>query len=247
VERWLRQTGILLVLGCAVWSLGAASWAEENNTFDTKEACRQATKLDCYQDENGKWHGVPIYGEETVIEGGGGGKFDEVWAAHFDRSMRANESGTPEHPVVAVDMEQVQFPDVQPYLDPSTNRVRVPIRFVSEKMGAKVEWEQATKRVTILRENLTIQLQVGNSNAMVNSREVEIDAPPVLVDPGRVMVPLRFISEAFGAKVDWVGSEPPVELPSWSGRYQVWIWVPWGFWGTADLHQRLTSFFYRRD
>ncbi|MEW8979889.1 MAG: copper amine oxidase N-terminal domain-containing protein [Symbiobacterium sp.] len=39
--------------------------------------------------------------------------------------------------------------DTPAYLDTTVNRVRVPIRFISEMMGAEVTWDQAGRRVTI--------------------------------------------------------------------------------------------------
>ncbi len=47
-----------------------------------------------------------------------------------------------------------------------------------------------------------IVLQVGNRNAIVNNANVKLDAPPVIAND-RTLVPLRFIAEAFGAKVSW--------------------------------------------
>ena len=47
-----------------------------------------------------------------------------------------------------------------------------------------------------------IRLQVGNKTAMVNNVRKTLDAVPVNVK-GVVMVPLRFIGEAFGALVTW--------------------------------------------
>lgn len=42
-----------------------------------------------------------------------------------------------------------------------------------------------------------------NSNvAVIDGKPVSLEAPPVIVK-GKTMVPLRFIGEAFGAKVDW--------------------------------------------
>jgi len=39
--------------------------------------------------------------------------------------------------------------DVPAYLDTSVSRVRVPIRFISEMMGAEVTWDEADRQVTI--------------------------------------------------------------------------------------------------
>ncbi|HWI51367.1 MAG TPA: copper amine oxidase N-terminal domain-containing protein [Symbiobacteriaceae bacterium] len=153
-----------------------------------------------------------------------------------------------EHPVVAVDMNQVAFPDVQPYLDVEIGRVRVPVRFVSEQIGATVSWENETQTVTISRGELSIVLRVDDPEVIVNGRTVLIDAPPKLVDPGRVMVPLRFVSEVFGASVDWVGDQSPDPRDLAWGKYQVWIWVDWGYWGRYTVDERLhlySEWFYR--
>jgi len=48
----------------------------------------------------------------------------------------------------------------------------------------------------------TIRLQIGKNFASVNSKRIEIDTAPI-IDHGRTMVPVRFISEALGAEVVW--------------------------------------------
>ena len=47
-----------------------------------------------------------------------------------------------------------------------------------------------------------IVLGVGESTATVDGQEVELDVPALIVN-GRVLVPLRFVSEALGARVDY--------------------------------------------
>lgn len=47
-----------------------------------------------------------------------------------------------------------------------------------------------------------IRLQVGNRTAMINDTSKALQAAPVNIK-GTVMVPLRFIGEAFGATVEW--------------------------------------------
>lgn len=188
---------------------------------------------------------------EMVPDDGGtigeGIEFDPEMARRHSESMSTNVSGTQEHPVVAVDMTQVNFPDAKPWINPATNRTMVPIRFVSEAMDAEVSWAGTTQTVTIARERLQIQLTVGDHTAIVNGEPMTFDAPPILVPPGRVLVPLRFISEGFGATVDWVGAEPPPQMVEWAGQYQVWIFVPWGYFGSTGLEDRLNSFWLRRD
>ena len=112
--------------------------------------------------------------------------------------------------VITIDGKQ-KVMDVAPYIEPSTGRTLVPIRFISEAFGADVEWEPEFKVVTIKLNDTVIKLQVGNSIATVNGNKVQLDQPPVIKD-NRTMVPLRFISEAFGATVEWFPDTREVKI-----------------------------------
>jgi len=57
--------------------------------------------------------------------------------------------------------------------------------------------------------DISIGLQIGNPTAMVNGDVVVLDVPPELVN-NRTFVPIRFIAETFGAKVEWVYPEKKV-------------------------------------
>lgn len=89
-----------------------------------------------------------------------------------------------------------------PFINAETGRTMIPLRFVSEQMGAQVEWLGVTKQVKIVLNDVTILLTVGSNQVLVNGQPVEIDAPAELVD-GKVFVPLRFVSEALGATAEW--------------------------------------------
>ncbi len=90
--------------------------------------------------------------------------------------------------------------DVMPYLE--NDRTFIPIRAVSENIGAQVEWDEKNQLVTIVNGDCTLKLNVGSDLAYIDGREVKLDAPVREID-GRTMVPLRFIAEAFGAEVQW--------------------------------------------
>ncbi len=47
-----------------------------------------------------------------------------------------------------------------------------------------------------------VSVQVGNPEGTIDRAKTKMDSPPVVIN-GRTMVPLRFISEAFGATTDW--------------------------------------------
>ncbi|WP_199925766.1 copper amine oxidase N-terminal domain-containing protein [Paenibacillus bouchesdurhonensis] len=102
---------------------------------------------------------------------------------------------------VEVDGGRIYFPDEQPYLD-QAQRVQVPVRFVSEALGAKVGWDAATKTVTIELEDNRITLVLGNKEYLLNGESKQMDKAAARVG-GRTFVPLRFVSEGLGTEVNW--------------------------------------------
>ncbi len=58
----------------------------------------------------------------------------------------------------------------------------------------------------------TITLRIGADVATVDGRAVTLDAPARIVPPGRTVVPLRFVSEALGCRVDWDGDTQTVTI-----------------------------------
>lgn len=108
---------------------------------------------------------------------------------------------------VSVDSAPVTFAEQAPILEPG-GRVLVPLRGVFEKLGANVNYDAATRTVTATRaasgnhEATSISLPVGSNSAKVNDKTITLDAPTTATN-GSVLVPLRFVSEALGAKVQF--------------------------------------------
>ncbi|MUG44356.1 copper amine oxidase N-terminal domain-containing protein [Paenibacillus woosongensis] len=102
---------------------------------------------------------------------------------------------------VEVNTNRIYFPDEQPYVD-KAQRVQVPVRFVSEALGAKVGWNAATKTVTVDLDSNRVVLVLGSKKYTVNGVEKQMDTAAERVG-GRTFVPLRFISEGLGASVKW--------------------------------------------
>jgi hypothetical protein len=95
------------------------------------------------------------------------------------------------------------------------DRVMVPLRGVFEKMGAAVLWDQELQMVTAVRGDSVIKIAIGDPQALVNKSPVPLDVPATISD-GRTMVPLRFVSESLGAKVEWSGKDKTaVRTTSW--------------------------------
>lgn len=88
------------------------------------------------------------------------------------------------------------------------SRTLLPIKYVAEAIGANVTWNNNERKVTITLKGTTIELWIGVAYARVNGVNKLIDSTntavtPIIVEPGRTMLPIRFISENLGAKVDW--------------------------------------------
>jgi len=82
-------------------------------------------------------------------------------------------------------------------------RTLVPFRFIGEALGAFVDWNSADKTASYVLEDTNIVLKIGSTIAIVNGKEYKLDVPPKILPSGRTVVPVRFIAEAIGAKVNW--------------------------------------------
>lgn len=85
------------------------------------------------------------------------------------------------------------------------SRVLVPMRAVFEAFGAKVDWDEATQTVTATKDGDVIQLTIGSKIAYKNGQKITMDVPAILYNNETTMVPIRFVSEALGARVSWDG------------------------------------------
>ncbi|HHW39949.1 MAG TPA: hypothetical protein GXX19_02145 [Syntrophomonadaceae bacterium] len=123
-------------------------------------------------------------------------------------------------PGVTLNGQRVYFPDVQPVN--VNGRVLVPIRFIAESpaFGAVVTFEQSTCKVTVTRGSQTVVFQPDSRNVYVNGKLFTLDVAPILKS-GRTLVPLRFLSETFGATVNWDASRNMVLIELKNGGQKI--------------------------
>ncbi|NLO89091.1 MAG: SH3 domain-containing protein [Clostridia bacterium] len=110
-----------------------------------------------------------------------------------------------------VDGKQVST-DVDPYID-SNNRTMVPLRFVSESLGANVDWTHGEKEISITKGSFNLKLYLQKAVLVRNGEEIKIDTAPVLKN-NRAMVPIRFVSEHLGCEVVWNHIQKAVYITS---------------------------------
>lgn len=97
--------------------------------------------------------------------------------------------------------------DVPAYI--SNDCTVVPIRAISERFGAEVEWLPETETAVIRNGDTTIELVKDSSEAKLNGTTVALEQPAVITQ-GRTMVPFRFVAEALGCYVDWLEADRTV-------------------------------------
>ena len=78
----------------------------------------------------------------------------------------------------------------------------VPVRVITEAFGATVDWDDAEQKVTLTYGEVVIQIWIDSTKALVNNIELSLLLAPELTND-TTMVPLRFITENFGADVSY--------------------------------------------
>ncbi len=99
--------------------------------------------------------------------------------------------------------------DVPPVI--KEGRTLVPLRALAEGMGAVVQWDPITQKVTVVYEGKTLVFQLGDKNAWINGKQATMEVAAESMD-SRTMVPIRFIAEVLGLKVSWHPGEQTIEL-----------------------------------
>lgn len=90
-----------------------------------------------------------------------------------------------------------------PYIE--NDRVLIPLRAVAQGMGKQVEWKESTRQVIVSDGQTKIRLTIGSKTVLVNDTPTATDVPAAIKND-RTYVPLRFVSQCLGAKVDWNGA-----------------------------------------
>lgn len=140
------------------------------------------------------------------------GAISALAMVHSASAQTAPQFGSPpsgEYPIIYNDHNVYSTPDVL-----KQNRVLaafvkdgviyVPLRSMFEQMGATVSASPDGMRFTAVKPGASVSVAVGDSTVTINGETRPLDVPPIVYH-GVVLVPVRVISEALGAYVQWVG------------------------------------------
>ncbi|ADO55025.1 copper amine oxidase N-terminal domain-containing protein [Paenibacillus polymyxa] len=113
---------------------------------------------------------------------------------------------------VLLNAKKIQFPDAKPFQD-GNDYVMVPIRFVSEALGAKVGWEKTGGQlaVSIKNDAHAVNMTVGQNTATVDGQTKTYETK-IILKQNRTFVPLRLVSEGLGQTVEW-------------DKVSHWVWI----------------------
>ena len=114
---------------------------------------------------------------------------------------------------LVIDGEKLEL-DVPPQL--VEQRTLVPLRAIFEKLGATVEWDQATQTATATKGTDVVQITIDSTTAYVNGQAQTLDVPAMAID-GRTLVPVRFVSESLQADVQWIQESQTVQITTQDG------------------------------
>ena len=93
---------------------------------------------------------------------------------------------------------------VKPYI--KDGRTMVPLRFLTEEMGATVGYNAETAGITVALGETVMELTVGSTAYSVNGEAFEMDCAAEIFED-RTFVPVRFVSESLGKAVEWLDVE----------------------------------------
>jgi hypothetical protein len=104
---------------------------------------------------------------------------------------------------VSLNGKEVAF-DVKP--EYRNQRTYVPFRKLLEALGATVTWNQETQTATAVKDGLSLTISLGSQEILMKGHSLTMDVPVILTED-RTLVPLRYVAQALGARVDWAYGE----------------------------------------
>ncbi len=81
--------------------------------------------------------------------------------------------------------------------------ILIPLRSMLEEMGAKVSLEEQQQTVVVKSISSVVRLTIGSHQITIDGVTRPLDVPAMRKD-GDILVPIRVITEAFGAYVSWL-------------------------------------------
>ena len=111
--------------------------------------------------------------------------------------------------------------DVKPLI--KNNRLMLPLRSLSEMIGAKVDWDPQTRTASFTNKGLVAKIQIDrNEIVLSNGKVIKMDSKPLNIN-GRILLPVSNVANVFGLtngnikdgidqNIEWYGDTKTVEI-----------------------------------
>lgn len=112
--------------------------------------------------------------------------------------------------LTAAGKRQVEETDAAAFIE--NGRTYVPVRYLARALGVPdsgIGWEEDLQAVKLTLKDTTLTLIIGSDIGYVNGLVKPIGVAPLVVK-GRTYLPARFVAEAFGYRVKWMGESRTV-------------------------------------
>ncbi|HEY8362969.1 MAG TPA: copper amine oxidase N-terminal domain-containing protein [Tissierellaceae bacterium] len=82
------------------------------------------------------------------------------------------------------------------------NRIYVPVNSISDCLNLDMNFNSNDMTVNLRHDNTNIELTLNSKRVKLNGNELELDVEP-FIDGKEIFVPIRFLAESLGKKVQW--------------------------------------------
>ena len=133
---------------------------------------------------------VPTFADETIATPNKLIVFKIGHSSYYTQEIGSSE-------VKAVQM------DTAPFIKDS--RTFVPVRFLGNALGvsdSNITWDNSARKA-VLQGKSKLELTIGSKTMLKDGQKSEMDVAPLIADPGRTLLPARYVAEGLGFKVDW--------------------------------------------
>ena len=129
------------------------------------------------------------------------------WEGNYEETD--SKISVPDGITVVLDGKIVVFDSAQPKA--VNGRTLVPMRKFFEAFGADVTWNQGTQTAKAVKGDMSVEISIGSKTMYSGGEAIDLDVP-AQVFYGSTYIPVRFISNALGAKVEWDGYKKIVSV-----------------------------------
>lgn len=182
---------------------------KSGHVFVSRSGSSEWSSLDVELQRNNKLNNIVVLPNNKVLAGTNDGIYEVAYTAppvNLQTVTAKFKIGQMTYKING----NVWYMDAAPYTE--NDRTFVPVRYLAYALGitdSNIYWDKVLNEVTISKDNTVIKLTPGSRFLIVNGKPVLMDVLPQ-INMGRIMLPARWVAEAFGAKVAWDDPERTV-------------------------------------